>query len=67
MLLLVPNFNGQGIRAMFTNLAATGKLIKVSELDMGYRREPVPLSNIKTNQLTDAERQAMADFYRGNC
>lgn len=53
----------EGIRAMFTNLAATGKLIKVSELDMGYRR-PGASVNVKTNELTDDERKAMADFYR---
>jgi endo-1,4-beta-xylanase len=53
----------EGIRAMFTNLAATGKLVKVSELDMGYRREGAS-ENVKTSELTNDERKAMADFYR---
>ena len=46
---------------MFKDMAATGKLVKVSELDMGY----VDASGAKvpTANMTDAQHQAMAGFY----
>lgn len=53
----------EGIRAMFTNLAATGKLIKVSELDMGIRLEGAT-ANAKTKVVTNEQHQQMADFYQ---
>lgn len=50
------------VKAMLTNLAATGKLIKISELDMGYRA-----SGSATNLLTDsvkfAQAKEMSVFY----
>lgn len=53
----------EGIRAMFKNLAATGKLIKVSELDMGYRVKGAA-ENLKTDQLTLEQHKEMAKFYQ---
>ena len=44
------------IEAMFKLLAGTGKLIKVSELDIGV--------GVKTNVATDAHYQAQAEMYR---
>lgn len=52
----------QGIRDMFTNMAATGKLIKVSELDMGYR-VPGTTENVKTSELTREQAEEMSVFY----
>ena len=45
---------------MFELMAATGKLVRVSELDMGYVRGG---SQLKTSQITSAELQKMADYY----
>jgi endo-1,4-beta-xylanase len=52
-----------GIRAMLANLAATGKLIKISELDMGIKPSGSS-SNVLTSNITDAQLQEMADFYK---
>ena len=48
------------IEKMFELMAATGKLVRVSELDMGYVRGGTQL---KTSQVTSAELQKMADYY----
>jgi GH35 family endo-1,4-beta-xylanase len=53
----------EGIRAMLTNLAATGKLIKISELDMGYRVEGAS-ENVKTEDMTNEQHEEMAAFYK---
>ncbi|MBN2743696.1 MAG: endo-1,4-beta-xylanase [Marinilabiliaceae bacterium] len=53
----------EGIRAMLTNLAATGKLVKISELDMGIRPEGAS-ENLKTSELTDDQHRAMGAFYK---
>ena len=50
------------IREMFRNLAATGKLIKVSELDMGYRVSG-STENVKTVNMNEAQHKEMANFY----
>ncbi len=52
-----------GIRAMFTNLAATGKLIKISELDMGIKPEGSS-EDLLTEEVTDEQHQEMAEFYQ---
>lgn len=52
----------EAIRAMFTNLAATGKYVKVSELDMGYRISGSS-DNVKTADMTEAQHREMAAFY----
>ena len=46
---------------MFQLMAATGKLVKVSEMDMGY----VDMSGnqLKTSQLSIAQHKKMADYY----
>ena len=52
------------ITKMFEVIAASGKLCRVSEMDMGYVRGSNRWgSSIKTNELTEAEHQKMADFY----
>ena len=52
------------ITQMFQIIANSGKLCRVSELDMGYVRGSNRWgSSIKTSQLTEEEHQKMADFY----
>lgn len=49
---------------MFKIMAASGKLCRISELDMGYVRGSNRWgSSLKTSQLTEEEHQRMADFY----
>ena len=50
------------IERMFQLLANTGKLIKISELDMGITDENG--NTITTDQLTYEEQLKMADFYK---
>ncbi len=47
---------------MYELMASTGKLCKISELDMGY----VDRSGnaVKTEDMTDAQQKQMADFYQ---
>lgn len=49
------------IEKMFQLMADTGKLVKVSELDMGY--VDAAGNELKTSQLTPAQHKAMADHY----
>ena len=56
---------------MFELLAKTGKLVKISELDMGLIDDGAPeenkipnSNNIKTECLTFVQHLAMADFYQ---
>lgn len=52
------------ITKMFRLMANSGKLVRVSELDMGYVRGSNRWgSSLKTSQLTEAEHKKMADFY----
>ena len=52
------------ITKMFEVIAASGKLCRVSEMDMGYVRGSNRWgSSIKTKDVTEAEHQKMADFY----
>ncbi len=52
------------ITKMFQIMAASGKLCRVSELDMGYVRGTNRWANsVKTEQLTEAEHKRMANFY----
>ena len=45
-------------------MAASGKLCRISELDMGYVRGSNRWGgSVKTSQLTEAEHKKMADFY----
>jgi GH35 family endo-1,4-beta-xylanase len=55
----------QHITTMFEVMAASGKLCRISEMDMGYVRGTNNRwgDKIKTAQLTEAEHQKMADFY----
>lgn len=47
---------------MYQLMAATGKLCKISELDMGY--EDLDGNAVMTENLTDAQQKKMADFYQ---
>lgn len=47
---------------MFEILAASGKLIKISELDMGYIDENG--NSVKTADMTEAQHKAMAEYYK---
>ena len=50
---------------MFEIMAASGKLCRISELDMGYVRGSNKWAgSIKTDQVTAEEHQKMADFYK---
>ena len=52
------------IKNMFKILAASGKLVRVSEMDMGYIRGSNRwAASVKTDQLTEAEHKKMADLY----
>ena len=52
------------ITQMFEVMAKSGKLCRVSEMDMGYVRGSNRWgSSVKTDQLTEAEHKKMADFY----
>lgn len=53
------------ITTMFEVIAKSGKLCRVSEMDMGYVRGKNNRwgSSVKTDQLTEAEHKKMADFY----
>ncbi len=46
---------------MLTEMAATGKLVKISELDMQYKNENGKA--LKANELTAEMHQEMADYY----
>ena len=52
------------ITKMFELMAASGKWVRVSEMDMGYVRGSNKWAgSVKTDQLTEAEHKKMADFY----
>ena len=52
------------ITKMFELMAASGKLVRVSEMDMGYVRGSNKWGgSIKTSQVTEEEHKKMADFY----
>ena len=52
------------ITQMFQLMANSGKLVRVSELDMGYVRGSNRWgASSKTDELTEAEHKKMADFY----
>ena len=52
------------ITQMFEVIAKSGKLCRVSEMDMGYVRGSNRWgSSVKIEQLTEAEHKRMADFY----
>ena len=46
---------------MLQLMANTGKLVKISELDMGYVNSNG--TTLETSQLTDAQHRKMADYY----
>jgi hypothetical protein len=47
---------------MFELMAETGKLVKISELDMGYT--DASGTSLKTNQVTEDQQMQMAEFYK---
>ena len=52
----------QHVVKMLQLMANTGKLVKISELDMGYVDKNG--NTLQTSQLTDGQHRAMADYYR---
>ena len=55
---IVASSDRAKIDEMFTLLAATGKIIKISELDMGFA------GNVKTPQVTAQQYAQQADMYK---
>ncbi len=55
------NSKKKAITRMFELMAATGKYVRVSELDMGYVNASG--NNVATAQMTEQQHQNMADFY----
>jgi hypothetical protein len=53
----------QTVEDFFATLAATGKLIRISGLSAGFRREGGS-SNLNAGSLTAEEQKAMSDFYK---
>ena len=52
------------ITKMFEIIAESGKLCRVSEMDMGYVRGSNKWAgSVQTSQLTEAEHKKMADYY----
>ena len=49
------------ITGMFKAMAASGKLVRVSELDMGYN--DVNGNSVATGNMTEAQHKEMANFY----
>ena len=55
------NSKKNAITNMFSLMAATGKYVRVSEMDMGY--VDANGNNVATGNMTEAQHQNMADFY----
>ena len=56
--------NEDHIVNMFKIIAESGKLCRISEMDMGYVRGSNKWAgSIKTSEVTEAEHQKMAEFY----
>ncbi len=51
----------KAITTMFELMAATGKYVRVSEMDMGYVNASG--KEVPTNQITEEQHKNMADFY----
>ena len=49
------------ITGMFQLMAKSGKLVRVSEMDMGYN--DASGKSVATNKMTEAQHKEMADFY----
>lgn len=47
---------------MFEIMAASGKLVKITELDMGYVDENG--TSVKTENMTEAQHKAMSEYYK---
>lgn len=53
--------NKESIDKLLTNLASTGKLIRLSNFDIKY--QTADGSNVTAKDITDAQRQKLADYY----
>ena len=51
----------EAITGMFTVMANSGKLVRVSEMDMGYK--DANGNTVTTDNMTEAQHKKMADFY----
>ena len=56
------NSKKEHIAKMFELMAATGKLVRISELDMGYVANDG--TSLQTETLTEEQHQQMADLYK---
>jgi GH35 family endo-1,4-beta-xylanase len=56
------NSKEEHIVTMFQLLKESGKLIKITELDMGYVDEIG--NSVKTENMTEAQHKAMAEYYK---
>jgi GH35 family endo-1,4-beta-xylanase len=55
------NSKKKAITKMFELMAATGKWVRVSEMDMGYN--DASGKSVPTSKMTEAQHKKMADFY----
>ena len=53
--------NKATLNALLTNLAATGKLIRLSNFDIRY--QDATGNSVTAKDITDAQRQQLADYY----
>ena len=51
----------EAITGMFTVMANSGKLVRVSEMDMGYKEANG--NTVTTDKMTEEQHKKMADFY----
>lgn len=58
----INNSKKEHIAKMFELMAATGKLVRISELDMGY--VDIDGLSLQTEELTEEQHQQMADLYK---
>ncbi len=58
----INNSKKEHIAKMFELMAATGKLVRISELDMGY--VDIDGLSLQTEELTEEQHKQMADLYK---
>ena len=57
----IQNSKKEAITRMFRLMAATGKWVRVSEMDMGYN--DASGNSVPTNKMTETQHKKMAEFY----
>jgi hypothetical protein len=53
--------NKASLNLLFTNLASTGKLVRLSNFDIKYQNADG--TNVAAKDITDDQRQKLADYY----